>query len=80
MLVQAYPLDRVAHVSRVFDAGNFSSLCYEEYRKLPDPINETMEARDERFWRTLLMNLTSAFGETLGVQRAAPSAVMGASF
>ncbi|TGJ84082.1 hypothetical protein E0Z10_g4673 [Xylaria hypoxylon] len=80
LLVQAYPLDRVAHVSRVFDVGNFSSLCYEEYRKLPDLINETMEARDERFWRTLLMNLSSAFSETLGAQRAAPSVVMGASF
>ncbi|KAI0505465.1 hypothetical protein F5B22DRAFT_639916 [Xylaria bambusicola] len=81
LLVQAYVLDRVEHVSRVFDSGNFSSLCYEEYRNLPAPSNnETVEDRDERFWRTLLMNLSSAFTETLGSQKAAPSAVMGASF
>ncbi|KAI0436494.1 hypothetical protein F4803DRAFT_223246 [Xylaria telfairii] len=79
LLVQAYALDRVEDVSRVFDSGNFSSLCYEVYQKLPDPVNETMEQRDERFWRTLLMNI-GTFGNTLGGQRAPPSAVMGASF
>ncbi|KAI1740769.1 hypothetical protein F4680DRAFT_85982 [Xylaria scruposa] len=78
LLVQAYALDSVEHVSRVFDAGNFSSLCYEEFQKLPDPINETIEQRDERFWRTLLMNV-DAFGGTLAV-RAPPSAAMGTSF
>ncbi|KAI0459604.1 hypothetical protein F5B21DRAFT_455401 [Xylaria acuta] len=78
LLVQAYALDRVEHVSRVFDAGNFSRLCYEEFRKLPDPINETIEQRDERFWRTLLMNL-GTFGKTIAV-RVPPSAVIGASF
>ncbi|KAI1750012.1 hypothetical protein F4782DRAFT_511015, partial [Xylaria castorea] len=78
LLVQAYALDSVEHVSRVFDAGNFSNLLYEEFRKLPDPINETIEQRDGRFWRTLLMNIGD-FGDTLAV-KLPPSAAMGASF
>ncbi|KAI0490303.1 hypothetical protein F4859DRAFT_4922 [Xylaria cf. heliscus] len=80
LLVQAYALDRVEHVSRIFDAGNLPRLCYEEFQKLPDPINETVDQRDERFWRTLLMDLSSAFSDTLGGQRVPPSVVMGASF
>lgn len=78
LLVQAHPLDRVEYVSRVFDAGNCSNLCYEEYQKLPDPVNETLEQRDERFWRTLLMNIGN-FGDTLAVS-APPSEAVGASF
>ncbi|KAI8945709.1 hypothetical protein F4801DRAFT_112161 [Xylaria longipes] len=78
LLVQAYALDRVEHVSLVFDAGNFASLFYEEFQKLPDPVNETIEQRDERFWRTLLMN-HGTFGESFA-ESTPPSAAMGASF
>ncbi|KAJ8104883.1 hypothetical protein ONZ43_g7646 [Nemania bipapillata] len=78
LLVQAYPLDRVEYVSRVFNVGNCMNVCYEEYQKLPEPVNETIEERDERFWRTLLMNIGN-FGDTLGL-RAPPSDAIGNSF
>ncbi|KAI0014702.1 hypothetical protein F4780DRAFT_187687 [Xylariomycetidae sp. FL0641] len=78
MHVQAYPLDRVAHVSPIFDSGNLAALCYDEFAKLPDPTTETYEQRDERFWRTLVRNTGGQQGFAGG--RAAPPAELLDSF
>ncbi|KAI1505699.1 hypothetical protein F5X99DRAFT_367388 [Biscogniauxia marginata] len=76
--VQAHALDRVTYVSPVFNAGNCGRLCVEEFLKLPGPIFETGGQRDERFWRTLILNI-GGYGDTLA-GNVQPSAVSGASF
>ncbi|KAI8630235.1 hypothetical protein F5Y19DRAFT_484120 [Xylariaceae sp. FL1651] len=78
LLIQAYPLGRIEHASIIFNNGNAAHLCYVEYQKLPAPTSETVEQRDTRFWRTLLLN-SGGFGATLA-ERAPPPAEMGASF
>ncbi|KAI0875752.1 hypothetical protein GGS24DRAFT_489096 [Hypoxylon argillaceum] len=71
--VQAYPLDRVEHVSRPFNAGNCTRVLYDEFLKLPGPVGETLEQRNERFWRTLLTN-AGPLGDTfLGTAPPPPS-------
>ncbi|KAI5924189.1 hypothetical protein F4810DRAFT_719427 [Camillea tinctor] len=78
--VQAHALDRVTHVSAVFNMGNCGRLCVDEFLKLPDPTGgETIEQRDERFWRTLVLNTGTGRGDTLK-DTVKPSAVSGASF
>ncbi|KAI2616787.1 hypothetical protein GGR54DRAFT_608865 [Hypoxylon sp. NC1633] len=67
--LQAQALDRIVHVSPIFDAGNARRLCFTEFQKLVQEmptstsgtstntsINETIEQRNERFWRTLILN------------------------
>ncbi|CAJ2500806.1 Uu.00g036590.m01.CDS01 [Anthostomella pinea] len=70
--VQACAIGRVAHVSPVFDTGNYMHLCYDEFRKLPAPASETYEGRDERFWRTLILNIWRQ-GSTLQDNARAPA-------
>lgn len=79
--VQAHGLARVAHVSPVFDGGNLTRLCYTEFEKLPEPAAwETQEQRNERFWRTLLLNSGGAeMGGTLA-DDAVPGPAVGDSF
>ncbi|KAI1080324.1 hypothetical protein F5B20DRAFT_570435 [Whalleya microplaca] len=76
--LQARPLDRIAHVSPIFNAGNYRRLCFTEFEKLPAPGFETFEQRNERFWRTLVLNV-GAHGETLRDNNP-PPAELGANF
>ncbi|KAI1487800.1 hypothetical protein F5X96DRAFT_648246 [Biscogniauxia mediterranea] len=77
--VQAHALDRVAYVSPVFNVGNCGRLCVDEFLKLPAPTGgEPAEQRDERFWRTLILNIGGR-GNTLR-DNLQPGAVSGASF
>ncbi|KAI1760542.1 hypothetical protein GGR53DRAFT_509323 [Hypoxylon sp. FL1150] len=51
--LQARPLDRIVHVSPIFNAGNCRRLCYTEFRDLPAaPTSDTAT----RFWRTLILD------------------------
>ncbi|KAI6082211.1 hypothetical protein F4821DRAFT_247704 [Hypoxylon rubiginosum] len=51
--LQARPLDRIVHVSPIFNAGNCRRLCYTQFSSLPTaPTSETAS----RFWRTLILN------------------------
>jgi hypothetical protein len=79
LMIQVYALDRVEHISRIFDAGNASRLCFEEYKKLPalEP-SETIEERDTRFWRTLVLN--SGGPAATMWDTSPPPAELGASF
>ncbi|KAI0003520.1 hypothetical protein F4779DRAFT_96258 [Xylariaceae sp. FL0662B] len=78
--VQVHPLDRIAHVSSVFNGGNYRRFCFVEFENLPEPApSETREQRDERFWRTLLLNAGASQGATLA-DNAPPPAQLGASF
>ncbi|KAI1333651.1 hypothetical protein F5Y15DRAFT_404358 [Xylariaceae sp. FL0016] len=77
--VQAHALDRVTHVSPMFDGGNFSRLCFDEYEKLPAASFETAASRDERFWRSLILDIGPGHGETFH-NRLPPSAEIGQAF
>ncbi|KAI1468325.1 uncharacterized protein F4812DRAFT_458758 [Daldinia caldariorum] len=82
--LQVRPLDRVAHVSSVFNAGNFRRLCFAEFAKLlADPLpahaGETPAQRTERFWRALLLNGSGRMGATMR-DTVAPPAALGAHF
>ncbi|KAI1805619.1 hypothetical protein F4811DRAFT_514572 [Daldinia bambusicola] len=92
--LQVHPLDRLAHVSPVFNVGNCRRLCFAEFEKLsadPAPANsnsgggggagrgETPAQRTERFWRALLLNGSDQMGATLRDMRAPPSS-LGAHF
>ncbi|KAI2631380.1 hypothetical protein GGS26DRAFT_93582 [Hypomontagnella submonticulosa] len=78
--LQVRPLDRIVHVSPVFNAGSCRRLCFSEFQKLPPHTSttETSVQRDERFWRTLILNGGKA-GETLG-DNVPPPSMMGVHF
>ncbi|KAK7920539.1 hypothetical protein PG985_008561 [Apiospora marii] len=79
--VQAYGLARVAHVSPVFDGGNLTRLCYAEFEKLPPAAAwETEAQRNERFWRTLVLNSGGAAMEATLADDTAPGPAVGDSF
>ncbi|KAK8134492.1 HET-domain-containing protein [Apiospora sp. TS-2023a] len=79
--VQAYGLARIAHVSPVFDGGNLTRLCYTEFEKLPPPETwETQEQRNERFWRTLVLNSGGSEMEQTLADDTAPGPAVGDSF
>ncbi|KAI1394825.1 hypothetical protein F4819DRAFT_501525 [Hypoxylon fuscum] len=75
---QARPLDRVVHVSPVFNAGNARRLCYAEFKNLPSaPTAETAD----RFWRTLVLNTGGDRGASASLRdNAAPAAGMAEHF
>ncbi|KAI1816314.1 hypothetical protein GGS20DRAFT_539164 [Poronia punctata] len=57
LTIEAYPVDRIVHISPVFHAYNATRLCYEEFKNLPAPESpETLEEMHTRFWRTLVLN------------------------
>ncbi|KAK7978103.1 hypothetical protein PG988_005593 [Apiospora saccharicola] len=79
--VQAYGLARIAHVSPVFDAGNLARLCYTEFEKLPPPEAwETQDQRNERLWRTLVLNSGGSEMEQTLADDTAPGPAVGDSF
>lgn len=79
--VQAYGLARITHVSPVFDGGNLTRLCYSEFEKLPPPAAwETEEQRNERFWRTLVLNSGGAEMESSLADDTPPGPAVGDSF
>ncbi|KAI1385370.1 uncharacterized protein F4822DRAFT_412873 [Hypoxylon trugodes] len=81
--LQARPLDRIVHVSHVFNAGNARRLCLSEFQKLPPDLSpsESPAQVAERFWRTLILNAggtkpgTASFRET-----AVPAVSFGVHF
>ncbi|KAI1371962.1 hypothetical protein F4677DRAFT_456886 [Hypoxylon crocopeplum] len=59
--IQVRPLDRIVHVSDIFNAGNCRPLCLSEFQGIVSSTtssfaNETFEQKNERFWRTLILN------------------------
>ena len=90
--VRARPLDRVARVSPVLDAANYRRVVLSEFEKLgplpPSPpggggsgaAEETVEQRNERFWRTLVLNAGAGYGATLRDNSAADAGAVGAGF
>ncbi|KAI0114549.1 hypothetical protein F4776DRAFT_666695 [Hypoxylon sp. NC0597] len=91
--LQARPLDRIVHVSPIFNAGNARRLCASEFKKLPEHTStptstsasasdgETLDQRTERFWRTLILNAGGTRGATATLRdNAPPPAEMGAHF
>ncbi|KAI0377184.1 hypothetical protein F5Y04DRAFT_264837 [Hypomontagnella monticulosa] len=78
--LQVYPLDRIVHVSPVFNTGNCRRLCLSEFQKLPPHTSttETSVQRDERFWRTLILN-GGKKGNTME-DNIPPSSMMGIHF
>ncbi|KAI1207845.1 uncharacterized protein F4807DRAFT_433485 [Annulohypoxylon truncatum] len=62
--LQARPLDRIVHVSPIFNGGNARHVLFTEFKKLneamsatPNPFSqETREQVGQRFWRTLILN------------------------
>ncbi|OTB13857.1 hypothetical protein K445DRAFT_368355 [Daldinia sp. EC12] len=65
--LQVHPLDRIVHVSPIFNVGNCRRLCFTEFEKLPAELSdgETLEQRTERFWRTVLLNGSDEMGATM---------------
>ncbi|KAI2471070.1 hypothetical protein F4781DRAFT_429649 [Annulohypoxylon bovei var. microspora] len=93
--LQARPLDRVVHVSPVFNAGNARHLCFAEFQKLhetmssaptstsaPNPFaNEPPADTAQRFWRTLLLNAGGTKPDSATLHdTAAPPSSLGAHF
>lgn len=82
--LQVRPIDRISYLSPIFHAGNYRRLALEELRKLPAPTTdseggpESEEARDERFWRTLISNAYGQ-GQTLATT-GQPPAELGNNF
>lgn len=63
--LQAIPLDTITYLSPLFHGGNANRLAFKEWQRLEQlPSEESLEARRERFWRTLISN-NGGFGQTM---------------
>ncbi|XXH01253.1 hypothetical protein Hte_007607 [Hypoxylon texense] len=72
--LQARPLDRIVHVSPIFNAGNCRRLLFTEFRALPEaPTPETTA----KFWRTLVLNSSGGRSASAPLRErpAAPAAL-----
>lgn len=63
--VHARPLDRIVHVSPIFDGGNHRRLCFTEFRELTSSPSFSPPLDTERFWRTLVLNASGEHGAML---------------
>ena len=80
--LRARPLDRIVHVSPILDAANHRRVILSEFEKLPAPgsAEETLEQRNERFWRTLVLNAGAGYGPRLRDNAVAESGNLGPAF
>jgi hypothetical protein len=67
--VQAHILDRVKTVSGIFTAENRFRLLLDEWQRLPYIEGRSMEAKVDKFWRSIVMNTG---GETETFKQSAP--------
>lgn len=77
--LQAVPLDKVTYLSPLFNAGNARRLALKEWQNIERlEIEKAVDARRERFWRTLISN-KSGYGDTM-TSSAKPSNEFGVCF
>jgi hypothetical protein len=63
--VQAHALDRIVSVSPVFTEKNYAKLCLQMWQEGPRVPGEAAEQVMERYWRAIVLDTDSEFGERL---------------
>jgi hypothetical protein len=63
--VQAHALDRIVSVSPVFTEQNFGKLCLQMWQEGPKIPGEAAEQVMERYWRAIVLDTDSGFGERI---------------